>query len=187
MPKTSVPPAHPRTLGDHTWQDRAACRSTEHHQVDPELFFPDPDQTDKIATAKALCNQCPVRSTCLDAALENLDRHGIRGGMTEEERRPLHKNLPRRLDYARVNAVLAGRDIHLTEREREAVALAAYQKGLPASRLAWLLQVTQEHADKLYRHTRRRLRDRALATKPKRHGQPRQKPALSRTDLEEVA
>ncbi|MGW2087563.1 WhiB family transcriptional regulator [Streptomyces sp. NPDC001880] len=152
----------PRTLGDHTWHDRAACRSTTHHQVDPELFFPEPDEVDRIRIAKALCAQCPVRSTCLDAALESGDRDGIRGGMTEEERDPLHRKFQHRLNYARVNAVLAGRDIHLTDAERQAVVRAAYQVGIPSERLAWLLKVTEEHAEKLYRRTRREIRNRMV-------------------------
>ncbi|MEU6353102.1 WhiB family transcriptional regulator [Streptomyces sp. NPDC047072] len=152
----------PRTLGDLTWHESAACRSTTHHEVDPDIFFPEPDEMDRIREAKALCAQCPVRATCLDAALENGDRDGIRGGMTEEERDPLHRDLHRRFDYARVNAALAGRDIHLTQAERDAVVIAAYQADVPAERLAWLLKVTEEHAEKLYRRTRREIRNRAV-------------------------
>ncbi|WP_435220732.1 WhiB family transcriptional regulator [Streptomyces sp. Tue6028] len=152
----------PRTLGDHTWQQSAACRSTIHNQVDPDIFFPEPDEMARIRAAKTLCAQCPVRGTCLDAALENGDRDGIRGGMTEEERDPLHRNFKSRLDYARVNAVLAGRDIHVTHAERQAVARAAYQADMPADRLARLLKVTEEHAQKLYRRIRRQIRNRAV-------------------------
>ncbi|MGW7543122.1 WhiB family transcriptional regulator [Streptomyces sp. NPDC054770] len=152
----------PRILGDLTWHDSAACRSTTHHQVDPDIFFPEPDEMDRIRAAKALCAQCPVRATCLDAALENGDRDGIRGGMTEEERDPLHRKLHRRCDYARVNAVLDGRDIHLTQAERDAVVIAAYHAKVPAERLAWLLKITEEHAEKLYRRTRRKIRNRAV-------------------------
>ncbi|MEV1065994.1 WhiB family transcriptional regulator [Streptomyces sp. NPDC050263] len=152
----------PRTLGDLTWHESAACRSTPHHQVDPDLFFPEPDEMDRIRAAKALCAQCPVRATCLDAALENGDRDGIRGGLTEEERDPLHRKFQSRFEYARVNAVLAGRDIHLTQAERDAVVRAAYQDEMPAERLAWLLKVTEEHAEKLYRRTRREIRNRAV-------------------------
>ncbi|WJY50105.1 WhiB family transcriptional regulator [Streptomyces chengbuensis] len=154
--------AQPRALGDHTWRDRAACRSTPHHQVDPELFFPEPDEVDRIAAAKALCAQCPVRSTCLDAALENGDRDGIRGGMTEEERELLHGKLGQRLNYSRVNEALSGRDIHLTKAERKAVVRAAYQADIPAERLARILKVTEAHAGKLYRRTRREIRNRAV-------------------------
>ncbi|MFC8276448.1 WhiB family transcriptional regulator [Streptomyces sp. NPDC057271] len=160
MHRTNTP--QPRALGDHTWRDQAACNSTPHHQVDPELFFPEPDEVDRIREAKALCAQCPVRRVCLDAALENGDGAGIRGGMTEEERELLHKKLEHRLDYGRVNEVLAGRDLHLTKAERRAVVRAAYQSELPTSRLAWLLKITEEHAEKLYRRTRREIRNRAV-------------------------
>lgn len=160
MHHTKTP--QPRTLGDHTWRDQAACRSTPHHQVDPELFFPEPDEVDRIAAAKALCAQCPVRSTCLDAALENGDRDGIRGGMTEEEREALHSKLGGRLSYSRVNEALAGRDIHLTRTERKAVVRAAYQADIPAEQLARMLKVTEAHAGKLYRRTRREIRNRAV-------------------------
>ncbi|MEW5530576.1 WhiB family transcriptional regulator [Streptomyces virginiae] len=174
---TTPDPHTPRTLGDHTWQDRAACRSTPHHRVDLGLFFPEPDETDRIHAAKALCRQCPVRRTCLDAALENGDREGIRGGMTEEERASLHSKLANRLDYARVNAALAGRDIHLTGAERQAVARAAYQAGTDIDRLARLLKVTQDHAGKLYRQTRREIRNRAIGTrKPRQKTRPADAP-----------
>ncbi|MGW1539803.1 WhiB family transcriptional regulator [Streptomyces sp. NPDC002309] len=166
MTPTTISPAHHRSLGDHTWQDQAVCHSTEHNPVDPEIFFPEPDETPKITTAKSLCGQCPVRRTCLDAALEGGDTHGIRGGMTEEERAPLHEKLASRLDYSRVNATISGRDVHLTKAERRAVVRAAYQHGVSEERLAWLLKVTEEHAQKLYRETRRALRNRDLKRSP---------------------
>lgn len=175
MTSTTNSPAHHRSLGDHTWQDQALCRSTEHNPVDADIFFPEPDETHKIAAAKRLCGQCPVRRTCLDAALEANDTDGIRGGMTEEERQPLHEKLASRLDYSRVNATIAGRDVHLTKAERRAVVLAAYRHGLTEQRLAWLLKITDEHAQKLYRETRRALRNRDLeqatkTTEPLRTG-----------------
>ncbi|MCX5449841.1 WhiB family transcriptional regulator [Streptomyces nigrescens] len=162
MTTTTISPARHRSLGDHTWQDDAVCQSTEYNPVAPETFFPEPDETDKIATAKSLCGQCPVRRTCLDAALEGGDAYGIRGGMTEEERGPLHEQLANRLDYSRVNATVAGRDVHLTQAERRAVVHAAHRHGLSEQRLAWLLKITEEHAQKLYRELRRALRNRDL-------------------------
>ncbi|WP_432198958.1 WhiB family transcriptional regulator [Streptomyces sp. bgisy027] len=155
----------PRTLGNLTWHDSAACRSTPHHQVDPDIFFPEPDEMDRIRAAKALCAQCPVRTTCLDAALENGDHDGIRGGMTEEERHPLHRKLHRRADSARVNDVLAGRDIHLTQAERAALVIAAYHAEIPAEDLARMLKITEAHAKKLYRRTRRKIQHRAVDQK----------------------
>ncbi|KIZ17861.1 WhiB family transcriptional regulator [Streptomyces natalensis] len=156
-----------RTLGDLTWHDEAACCATGPHQVDPDNFFPEPDEMDRIRAAKALCAQCSVRNTCLDAALENGDSIGIRGGMTEEERADLHRKFQRRLNYARVNAVLAGQDVHLTNAERDAVVLAAYQAGTPAEQLARMLKITKEHAQRRYRNTRRQIRDRAIEQEKK--------------------
>ncbi|WP_441247356.1 WhiB family transcriptional regulator [Kitasatospora sp. McL0602] len=160
MTTTTITPARHRSLGDHTWQDRSVCLPTEHNPVDPEIFFPEPDETEAIAAAKSLCGQCPVSQNCLDAALESGDTDGIRGGLTEEERAPLHKKSARRLEYSRVNATIAGRDVHLTGAEREAVVLAAYHHGLSAERLAWLLKFSEEHAQKLYREIRRAIRNR---------------------------
>lgn len=170
-------PARHRALGDHTWQDQAVCRPTEHNPVDPEIFFPEPDETNKITAAKSLCDQCPVKDTCLDAALEANDTHGIRGGLTEEEREPLHDETDRRLDYSRVNASLAGRDIHLTQAERRAVVAAGYRDGIPVERIAWLLKITKEHAQKLYRETRRAIRNRDLRETANT------RPALTRDDF----
>ncbi|WP_328912488.1 MULTISPECIES: WhiB family transcriptional regulator [unclassified Streptomyces] len=162
MPSTTITPARHRSLGDQTWQNDAVCQSTEYHPVDPDIFFPGPDEMDKIRAAKALCAQCPVRRTCLDAALETGDTHGIRGGLTEEEREPLHENLPARLDYSRVNAAVAGQDVHLTKAERRAVILAAHRHGVSEDRLAWLLKVTPQHAKRLYREARRAIRHQDL-------------------------
>ncbi|MFD8750061.1 WhiB family transcriptional regulator [Kitasatospora sp. NPDC059577] len=160
---TTIRPVRHRTLGDQTWQDQAVCTPSEYNPVDPEVFFPGPEDTAAITTAKALCAQCPVARACLDAALETGDSHGIRGGLTEEEREPLHTRLSERLDYSRVNAVLAGRDIHITRAERRAVVLAGYRQAVSVERLAWLLKISPEHALKLYRETRRAIRHRQIA------------------------
>ncbi|MFD8320750.1 WhiB family transcriptional regulator [Kitasatospora purpeofusca] len=162
-PGTPRIPVRHRALGDHTWQDQAACNPTEHNPVDPETFFPGPEDTDRIATAKALCAQCPVARACLDAALEAGDTHGVRGGLTEEQREPLHTRIAERLDHSRVNDTLAGRDIHLTKAERRAVVIAAHRHDVPVDRLARLLKITDEHALKLYRETRRAIRHRRIA------------------------
>lgn len=184
MSTTTISPARHRSLGDHTWQDQAVCQPTEYNLVDPEIFFPEPDETDKIAAAKALCGQCPVRRACLDAALEAGDTHGIRGGRTEEEREPLHEKIAARLDYSRVNATLAGRDIHLTKTERRAVVIAGYRHGVSVERLAQLLKITEEHAQKLYRETRRAIRNRELEQTTKTTQPPRQTGAhLGRDDF----
>lgn len=73
------------------WTTRAACRGWP----DPQIFFPE-DMAGKArerATrrAKAVCSACPVTAECLADALtyETVSsRHGIRGGLTREERKP---------------------------------------------------------------------------------------------------
>jgi len=69
-----------------SWQDRAACRG-----MDVSLFVgPDgerrPEREAREAKAKAVCASCPVRAQCLDYALGKSIKHGIWGGLNEEER-----------------------------------------------------------------------------------------------------
>ena len=48
------------------------------HAADPELFFS--SNGEDLATAKFLCGECPVRATCLEAALSRQEPCGIWGG-----------------------------------------------------------------------------------------------------------
>ncbi|QUH03598.1 WhiB family transcriptional regulator [Saccharopolyspora erythraea] len=71
------------------WRDQAACLDE-----DPELFFPVSEVgpgARQASAAKAVCARCPVRSECLDYALENGLDHGVFGGMTDRERRALSR------------------------------------------------------------------------------------------------
>ena len=71
------------------WRADAACRN-----ADPELFFPDGDvrfARAQVKTAKLICRGCPVSATCLSWALASGQEAGIWGGLTEEERRRLHR------------------------------------------------------------------------------------------------
>ena len=82
------------------WQDRALCA-----QTDPEAFFP--EKGGSTREAKRVCRSCEVRAECLDYALENDERFGIWGGMSERERRAPQA----RGDLAsRQHAVAAGRN-----------------------------------------------------------------------------
>lgn len=71
-----------QTTPRFNWRDDAKCRTE-----DPELFYP----TDAAPVAKPLrvCAACPVRTWCLADALDSKDQFGIRGGTTEDERRPM--------------------------------------------------------------------------------------------------
>lgn len=74
---TVTPPTLPRP---QPWQDRGACA---HHDLD--LFFP--TRGESLEPAKAICAVCPVREPCLEDALANVIRIGVRGGTGEKERR----------------------------------------------------------------------------------------------------
>ena len=66
------------------WQERALCA-----QTDPEAFFP--EKGGSTREAKRVCMSCEVRVQCLDYALENDERFGIWGGLSERERRRVKK------------------------------------------------------------------------------------------------
>jgi WhiB family redox-sensing transcriptional regulator len=73
-----------------TWHLQASCRGPE-----AQLFFPPAvgerreDRDLREARAKVICNACSVRADCLEFALRVREPHGIWGGLTESERRPL--------------------------------------------------------------------------------------------------
>ena len=66
------------------WQKDALCA-----QTDPEVFFPERNGSSK--DAKRICNTCDAKEQCLDYALENDERIGVWGGLSEYERRKLQK------------------------------------------------------------------------------------------------
>lgn len=67
-----------------SWQERALCA-----QTDPEAFFP--EKGGSTREAKKVCVSCEVRAECLEYALENDERFGIWGGLSERERRKLKR------------------------------------------------------------------------------------------------
>lgn len=66
------------------WQSDALCA-----QTDPEAFFP--EKGGSTRDAKRICSTCDVRGECLEYALNNDERFGIWGGMSERERRKLKR------------------------------------------------------------------------------------------------
>ncbi len=71
-------------LEERGWQARANCMG-----VDPDLFFPERGASTK--EAKEVCRGCVVQGDCLEFALENGEKFGIWGGMSERERRRLRR------------------------------------------------------------------------------------------------
>lgn len=62
------------------WTERAACADRD-ICPDPDIFY---DETE-VAAARSVCDQCPVRSLCLDEF--KFDRFAFAGGMTADERK----------------------------------------------------------------------------------------------------
>ena len=67
-----------------SWQADALCA-----QTDPEAFFP--EKGGSTRDAKRVCTTCEVRAECLEYALQNDERFGIWGGLSERERRKLKR------------------------------------------------------------------------------------------------
>ncbi len=80
-------PVAPGSVDDDSelsWQADALCA-----QTDPEAFFP--EKGGSTRDAKKVCSSCMVKSECLEYALENDERFGIWGGLSERERRRVRK------------------------------------------------------------------------------------------------
>lgn len=69
-----------------SWMTEAACAG-----ADLNLFFPAPGAS--ANEALAYCRRCPVRTHCLNYALEypNRDLPGIWGGLSENQRNKLRR------------------------------------------------------------------------------------------------
>jgi WhiB family redox-sensing transcriptional regulator len=75
---------------DDLWQARAACRGPNTLVFFPPSHFERKDEREaREAKAKAICAACSVRRECLEYALRIREPHGIWGGLSEVERRPL--------------------------------------------------------------------------------------------------
>lgn len=72
------------TSPDLDWQQEALCA-----QTGADFFFPEPGSS--VREAKRICGMCPIRSACLDYALDNDERFGVWGGLSEKERLQLRR------------------------------------------------------------------------------------------------
>lgn len=76
-----------RTGQELAWQENALCA-----QTGPEFFFPAPGSSTR--EAKQLCGACEGRRACLEYALDNDERFGVWGGLSEKERERLRRRGP---------------------------------------------------------------------------------------------
>lgn len=70
-----------------SWREAAACLDAG----DEVSFFPDKEDVEGIAKAKAVCATCPVADECLTWAITTNQSEGIWGGHTPKERRALRR------------------------------------------------------------------------------------------------
>jgi WhiB family redox-sensing transcriptional regulator len=71
------------------WHHHASCQ-----EQDPELFFADPSNAQRIQIAKRICAACPVHSAGLADVVaweQPSSRYGVVGGLSAQERRQLHR------------------------------------------------------------------------------------------------
>jgi len=72
------------TSQEGNWKLRANCR-----EVDTSVFYPHDSDRLGIKIAKSICDDCVVRSECLEFALDIRDDDGIYGGLKADERRKI--------------------------------------------------------------------------------------------------
>ena len=77
-------PLQEEDVGPLAWQTQALCA-----QTDPEAFFP--EKGGSTREAKRICIGCEVKAECLQYALDQDERFGIWGGLSERERRRLKR------------------------------------------------------------------------------------------------
>ena len=71
-------------LAQNKWKLRGKCR-----EVDGDIFFPERGASTR--KAKAVCRRCEVQEECLEYAVNNGEKFGIWGGLSERERRAIRK------------------------------------------------------------------------------------------------
>ena len=77
-----IPSNNKRTVGD--WRIAGLCV-----QTDPEAFFP--EKGGSVRESKKICVSCEVKAECLTYAVDNDERFGVWGGLSERERRTLRR------------------------------------------------------------------------------------------------
>lgn len=70
------------------WREESACKG-----LDPNMFFPGPNDTEDQEEAHKVCSSCPVTEECMEYALANNIDHGIWGDMSERQRKKFRRNL----------------------------------------------------------------------------------------------
>jgi WhiB family redox-sensing transcriptional regulator len=72
--------------GELDWRQRAACDPSS-----GDRFYPEWGSLDDVDAKKICQNDCDVRAECLEYALDNNERHGVWGGLSQQQRNNLKK------------------------------------------------------------------------------------------------
>lgn len=75
---------------DLRWQEKANCLG-----LDTDLFYP--DRGVLTLGARKVCENCEVRTACLEYALTHGERYGTWGGLSETERREVKRERGRKV------------------------------------------------------------------------------------------
>ena len=85
--------------GMPSWTEEANCKG-----ADADLFFPERGASTR--KAKAICRACTVQDQCLEYAVENSEKFGIWGGLSERERRRIKRQRAAEFDIRDVGYIL---------------------------------------------------------------------------------
>jgi WhiB family redox-sensing transcriptional regulator len=79
---TTTPQTPPTHIPTNTWRDQANCKGRQ-----PDMFPKGHKDISYLATARAICRECPVKTECLEYALEfpPADMHGVWAGLTSRQ------------------------------------------------------------------------------------------------------
>ena len=82
------------------WRDQAACRENS----EPFDRYVDKSSVTHAKAARRVCGVCPVRGECLNDAVTSGDQHGIRAGMTPDQRQT-HRAALDRVEWPTVKEI----------------------------------------------------------------------------------
>lgn len=71
-------------LDTPAWMAAAACKGMT------EIMFPNRGEDSR--DGRTICLTCPVREECLDAAIDNGEKYGVWGGLSETQRRRVRRD-----------------------------------------------------------------------------------------------
>lgn len=78
------PDGHYEDNLDIAWREQAECLNS-HLNFTPNTYL----NTTMVEKCMALCARCPVKSQCLQMAIESDDKYSICGGTTPEDRKAM--------------------------------------------------------------------------------------------------